>query len=98
MRTDEFIKRILPLKDNLNRVAFRITGDKTLSEQIVQNAMLKVWDQQATWMVIEDIPSYCLMMTRNMALQTVSSCSEDKKYYSGNENYSSKGKEYFPVR
>lgn len=39
MRTDEFIKRILPLKDNLYRVAFRITGDRNLSEQIVQETM-----------------------------------------------------------
>ncbi len=35
MRTDEFIKRILTLKDNLFRVVFQITGDHNLSEEIV---------------------------------------------------------------
>lgn len=70
MGTDEFITKILPLKDNLFRVAFRITGDAKRSEQIVQDVMLKVWSQRAVWVVIEDIPSYCLMVTRNMALQT----------------------------
>lgn len=70
MGTDEFITKILPLKDNLLRVAFRITGDAKRSEQIVQDVMLKVWSQRAVWVVIEDIPSYCLMVTRNMALQT----------------------------
>lgn len=71
MRTDEFIRRILPLKDNLYRIAFRITGDTDLSKQIVEDALLKVWSQRDTWIVIEDLPSYCLMVTRNMALQNV---------------------------
>lgn len=35
MRTDEFIKRILTLKDNLFRVVFQIMGDHNLSEEIV---------------------------------------------------------------
>ena len=66
MKTDEFITRILPLKDNLLRVAYRITGNAERSEQ-----MLKVWGERAAWIVIEDIPSYCLMVTRNMALDTI---------------------------
>jgi DNA-directed RNA polymerase specialized sigma24 family protein len=71
MRTDEFITRILPLKDNLLRVAFRITGNAACSEQIVQEVMLKVWGERAAWIVIEDLPSYCLMVTRNIALKTI---------------------------
>ena len=47
MRTDEFITRILPLKDNLLRVAFRITGNAERSEQIFQDVMLKVWNERA---------------------------------------------------
>lgn len=61
----------MPLKDNLLRVAFRITGNAERSEQIVQDVMLKVWSERSTWIVIEDLPSYCLMVTRNMALETV---------------------------
>ena len=71
MRTDEFITRILPLKDNLLRVAFRITGNADRSEQIVQEVMLKIWNERAAGIVIEDLPSYCLMVTRNMALEMV---------------------------
>lgn len=59
------------MKDNLLRVAFRITGDAERSEQIVQDVMLKVWDERSAWIVIEDLPSYCLMVARNMALETV---------------------------
>lgn len=35
----------MPLKDNLLRVAFRITGNVERSEQIVQDVMLKVWGE-----------------------------------------------------
>ena len=49
MKTDEFITRILPLKDNLLRVAYRITGNAERSEQIVQDVMLKVWGERAAW-------------------------------------------------
>ena len=66
MGTNEFTTKILPLKNNLFRVVFRITGDVEQSEQIVQEALLKVWD---SWIVIENLPSYCMMVARNLALR-----------------------------
>ena len=81
MRTDEFIKRILPLKDNLFRVAFRITKDRNLSEQIVQDTLIKVWNQRETWMVIEDLPAYCLMVTRNITLRSACPCPADREQF-----------------
>ncbi|SEG11840.1 sigma factor [Parabacteroides chinchillae] len=51
-------------------MAFRITGNKEQAEQIVQDAMLKVWSQRSTWMIIDDLPAYCLMVTRNIALKS----------------------------
>ena len=41
MGTNEFTTKILPLKNNLFRVVFRITGDVEQSEQIVQEALLR---------------------------------------------------------
>lgn len=81
MRTDEFIKQILPLKNNLFRVAFRITRNTELAEQIVQEAMLKVWSQRDSWIVIEDLPSYCWMVTRNIALQNACRRSSEREPY-----------------
>lgn len=46
MGTNEFTTKILPLKNNLFRVVFRITGDVEQSEQIVQEALLKVWEDR----------------------------------------------------
>lgn len=69
MGIKKFTTKILPLKDNLHRVVYRITGDVGLSEQIVQEVMLKLWHERHSWMVIENLPSYSLMVARNMALQ-----------------------------
>lgn len=71
MNTNEFTSRILPLKNNLFRVAFRITENEEQSEQIVQEAMLKIWDDCLAWSVIENLPAYCLMVTRNIALEKI---------------------------
>ena len=76
MGTNEFTTKILPLKNNLFRVVFRITGDVEKSEQIVQEALLKVWEDRDSWIVIENLPSYCMMVARNLAL---------RETYSGNK-------------
>lgn len=69
MGTNEFTTKILPLKNNLFRMVFRITGDTKRSEAIVQEAMLKVWGERSSWIVIENLPAYCLMVARNLAIQ-----------------------------
>lgn len=70
MKTNEFRKRVLPLKDHLLRMAYRITGDAEQSEKIVEDVMLAVWADRASLVVIQDLPIYCLMKVRNCALQT----------------------------
>ena len=67
---------LLLLKNNLFRVVFRITGDVEKSEQNVQEALLKVWEDRDSWIVIENLPSYCMMVARNLAL---------RETYSGNK-------------
>lgn len=75
MGTNEFTTKILPLKNNLFRVVFRITGDVS-SRADRQEAMLKVWEEPGSWIVIENLPSYCMMVARNLAL---------RETYSGNK-------------
>lgn len=69
MKTNEFKTQILPLKDNLFRAAFRITGDTSSAREVVEEVMLWIWDEQFNLMVIDDIPAYCLRMARKLALQ-----------------------------
>lgn len=78
MGTNEFTTKILPLKNNLFRIVFRITGDVGQSEQIVQEALLKVWEDRDSWIVIENLPSYCMMVARNLALRETYSGEKEK--------------------
>lgn len=69
MGTNEFTTKILPLKNNLSGLFSGLPGDVEQSEQIVQEALLKVWEDRDSWIVIENLPSYCMMVARNLALR-----------------------------
>lgn len=69
MKTSEFKTQILPLKDNLFRAAFRITGNASQAREVVEEVMLWIWNEQFNLMVIDDLGAYCLMMARNLALE-----------------------------
>lgn len=76
MKATDFTSRILPLKDNLYRVSYRITHDAGQSRQIVQEVMLKVWDQRSDLEMVENLPGYCMMVTRNLSLRRKTELSE----------------------
>jgi RNA polymerase sigma-70 factor (ECF subfamily) len=65
---NRFREEILPLKDKLFRVALRITLNREEAEDIVQDVLLKVWDKRDGWDELESIEAYCLVVTRNLAI------------------------------
>ena len=68
MKKISFRADILPLKNELFRLALRITLDHAEAEDIVQETMIKVWNRREQWDEIESIEAYCLTICRNMAL------------------------------
>jgi RNA polymerase sigma-70 factor (ECF subfamily) len=68
MQEIRFREEILPLKDKLFRLALRITLNRAEAEDIVQDVLLKVWDKRDEWDIIESIEAYCLVLTRNLAI------------------------------
>ena len=61
--------KILPLKNNLFRVVFRITPETMeQSEQIVQEALLRFGKTGIAGLSLRT-PSYCMMVARNLALR-----------------------------
>lgn len=68
MHKISFRDNILPLKDKLFRLALRITFDSSEAEDIVQDTLIKVWDKRNEWQQIESIESYCMTITRNLAI------------------------------
>ena len=63
-----FQNDILPLKNELFRLALRITLNRAEAEDIVQDTMLKVWNRRSDWDQIESIEAFCLTVCRNLAL------------------------------
>ena len=71
MKKISFRDDVLPLKNELFRLALRITLDKAEAEDIVQETMIKVWNRRGEWDAIDSIEAFCLTICRNMALDKV---------------------------
>jgi RNA polymerase sigma-70 factor (ECF subfamily) len=68
MKEISFRTDVLPLKDELFRLALRITLNRADAEDAVQETMLKVWNRRDRWAELESIEAFCLTICRNLAL------------------------------
>jgi len=68
MNIISFRNDILPLKNELYRLALRITLNNAEAEDVVQETMIKVWNRRNDWQQIESIEAFCLTICRNLAL------------------------------
>ena len=68
MKKIDFRTDVLPLKNELYRLALRITLNPAEAEDIVQDTMLKVWNRREQWDEIASIEAFCLTICRNLAL------------------------------
>ena len=63
-----FRNDVLPLKNELFRLALRITLNEAEAEDVVQETMIKVWNRRADWGALDSVEAYCLTVCRNLAL------------------------------
>lgn len=68
MKSISFQTDILPLKNELYRLALRITMNTAEAEDVVQETMMKVWSRREQWNQIESMEAFCLTICRNLAL------------------------------
>ena len=68
MKTISFQSDILPLKNELYRMALRITMNPAEAEDVVQETMMKVWNKRDSWEQIDSIEAFCLTICRNLSL------------------------------
>lgn len=66
-----FRNDILPLKNQLYRLALRITLDSAEAEDIVQDTLIKVWNARDTWNTIDNIEAFCFTVCRNLSLDSI---------------------------
>ena len=68
MKKISFRNDVLPLKNELYRLALRITLNPAEAEDVVQETMIKVWNRREQWEQIESIEAFCLTICRNLSL------------------------------
>lgn len=68
MKEISFRDDILPLADKLYRLALRITFDTAEAEDVVQDAMIRVWDKRDEWSQWDSVEAWLMTVCRNLAL------------------------------
>lgn len=71
MKKVSFREDILPLKNELYRLALRITMSREEAEDIVQETLIKVWNRRKRWEEIDSMEAFCLTICRNLALDSI---------------------------
>jgi RNA polymerase sigma-70 factor (ECF subfamily) len=68
MDLQQFEIKILPLKNNIYRLAKALLGNATYAEDAVQDIYLKLWAQRDQIERAENIRAFCLQLARNHCL------------------------------
>lgn len=68
MKNISFRNDVLPLKNELYRLALRITLNSAEAEDIVQDTLIKVWNKRDDWQNINSIEAFSLTICRNISL------------------------------
>lgn len=68
MKTISFRNDVMPLKNELYRLALRITLNPGDAEDVVQETLIKVWNRREQWDQIESMEAFCLTICRNLSL------------------------------
>jgi RNA polymerase sigma-70 factor (ECF subfamily) len=71
MKKISFRNDVLPMKDQIFRLALRITLNRAEAEDIVQDTLIKVWDNRDNWEQIESIEAYSFTIARNLSLDRI---------------------------
>jgi RNA polymerase sigma-70 factor (ECF subfamily) len=77
MENVSFRTTVLPLSDRLFRLALRITMNRAEAEDVVQDTLLKVWEQREEWERIDSLEAYALTVCRNRALDSLKRMGRD---------------------
>ena len=71
MKNISFRDDIFTLKNQLFRLALRITLNRFEAEDIVQDTLIKVWNRRSDWEDIDSIEAFSLTICRNLSLDRI---------------------------
>lgn len=68
MQIAKFSEMLSLYKDKMYRYAFNIVGSRFAAEDVVQEAMIKIWKKREQFIEIENKEAWCVTVTRNLAI------------------------------
>lgn len=68
MQINEFNHIVHKIKDKMYRVAFRIVRNQEEAQDVVQDALIKIWNKMEKLAEVSNQEAYCMTITRNMAI------------------------------
>ncbi len=71
MQIAKFSEMLSPYKDKMFRYAYNIVGSKFAAEDVVQEAMIKIWKKRDQFVDIENKEAWCVTITRNLAIDKI---------------------------
>lgn len=68
MHQKKFKTEILPLKNKLYSYACSLLQNRDVAYDVVQDVMLKMWEDRDRWHLYRSIEAWCMRLTRNRSL------------------------------
>ncbi|MEM6878195.1 MAG: RNA polymerase sigma factor [Bacteroidota bacterium] len=68
MSAQIFHRQVWPLRERLFRLAYRLLGERTEAEDVVQEAMVKLWEKRAELGGIKNVEAWCFRLLRNHSI------------------------------
>jgi RNA polymerase sigma factor (sigma-70 family) len=73
MSLEAFESRVLPAKDKMYRFAQRLLKDEEEAKDIVQEAMIRVWNKREDMHTYLNMEAWCMRIVRNLSLDRIKS-------------------------
>jgi RNA polymerase sigma factor (sigma-70 family) len=73
MSLTDFRHMVLPIKNKLFRFALSIVGDTAEAQDIVQEVLIKIWNQREEWPRIQNMEAWCMRLTKNLSIDKLRS-------------------------
>lgn len=73
MSLEAFKSRVLPAKDKMYRFAQRLLKDDEEAKDIVQEAMIRVWNKRDEMHTYLNMEAWCMRVVRNLSLDRMKS-------------------------
>ena len=68
MNHQRFQEQVWPMRDRLYRLAFRLMGERTEAEDVVQETMIKIWEDRDQLARINNLEGWCTRLVRNLGI------------------------------